>query len=119
MPGDVVDYVLAADLPESPANPPTILNITETAIALTLVEIPVIDNGGTAVTGYLVEIDDGLGGPAGVGSATTYRRVHDSLELTLIINNLQGGRTYRIRYAGRNKVFDSGNMFYIDSLKWS
>jgi hypothetical protein len=115
----VVDYVLAADLPESPANPPTILNITETAIALTLVSIPTADDGGSAVTGYLVDIDDGLGGPAGTGSPTTYRRVHDSLELTLIINNLHGGRTYRIRYAGRNQVYDSGNMFDIDSLKWS
>jgi hypothetical protein len=119
LPGDVVDYVLAADLPESPANPPSILNITETAISVSLATIPTASNGGSAVTSYLVEIDDGLGGPAGTGSPTTYIRVHDSLETTLIINGLHGGRTYRIRYAGRNLVYDAGNMFDIDSLKWS
>lgn len=60
--GDAVDYVLAADLPESPTNPPTVVLVTEVAITLTL-EV-VTSNGGSAVTGYLVEIDDGLGGYA-------------------------------------------------------
>ena len=36
--------------------------VTEVAITLTL-EV-VTSNGGSAVTGYLVEIDDGLGGYA-------------------------------------------------------
>lgn len=57
-----MDYVLAADLPESPPNPPTVVSKTEVAITLTLGVVTA--DGGSAVTGYLVEIDDGLGGYA-------------------------------------------------------
>jgi hypothetical protein len=119
-----VDYVLAADLPEAPPNPPTLVTKTETAISLTLPPLSASSNGGSAVSGYLVEIDDGLGGLDGAASAGGFRRVHDSLNtfttiLPLNIYNLIGGRTYSIRYAARNKVYDSGNMFGCDSLKWS
>lgn len=41
------------------------------------------------------------------------------METSLIINNLVGGKIYRIRYAARNAVYDSGNMFDCDSIKWS
>lgn len=112
--GDAVDYVLAADLPEAPLNPPSVTTFTETAISLTLEALDAARNGGSAVTGYLVEIDDGLGGSTGA-----FRRVHDSLAPTLIISNLAGGRTYNIRYSARNQVSDSGNMFGCDSLRWS
>jgi hypothetical protein len=44
--GDVVDYVLAADLPEAPVNPPTVVNITQNAITLTLEDVPEASNGG-------------------------------------------------------------------------
>jgi hypothetical protein len=117
--GDAVDYVLAADLPEAPLNPPTLVTVSETAVSLTLSGVSAPRNGGSAVTGYLVEIDDGLGGLNGTASASGYRRVHDAMTTSLIINNLIGGRTYSIRYAARNKVYDSGNMFGCDSLKWS
>lgn len=117
--GDAVDYVLAADLPEAPLNPPTLVTVSETAVSLTLAGVSAARNGGSAVTGYLVEIDDGLGGLNGTASASGFRRVHDALTTSLIINNLIGGRTYSIRYAARNKVYDSGNMFGCDSLKWS
>jgi hypothetical protein len=117
--GDVVDYVLAADLPEAPPNPPTANTITEVAVSLTLGALAAASNGGSTITGYLVEIDDGLGGPDGTASASGFRRVHDSMETSLIINNLIGGRTYNIRYAARNNVYDSGNMFGCDALKWS
>lgn len=112
MGGDAIDYVLAADLPEAPQNPPTVVEVTETAIHLTLGTLGAESNGGSAVTGYMVEINDGLGG-------TNYTRVHDSLTTSLIISNLRGGRTYKIRYAARNKVYDSGNLFACDYLKWS
>lgn len=110
---DVVDYVLAADLPEAPTNPPTVVTITEYAITLSLEELAPAEDGGSPVTGYLVQIDDGLGGGTG------FRLVHDSLTRSLIIGDLQGGRTYQIRYAARNKVYDSGNLFACDFLKWS
>jgi hypothetical protein len=62
---DVVDYVIAADLPEAPTNPPTIITITENAITITLEEITTANNGGSEITGYIVQIDDGLGGASG------------------------------------------------------
>jgi hypothetical protein len=65
--GDTVDYVLAADLPEAPKNPPNVVTITETAISLTLEAIAAPRDGGSPVTGYLVEIDDGLGGGSELG----------------------------------------------------
>ena len=122
--GDAVAYVLAADLPEAPLNPPTLVTVSETAVSLTLSGVGAARNGGSAVTGYLVEIDDGLGGlydanGLRTASASGYRRVHDAMTTSLIINNLIGGRTYSIRYAARNKVYDSGNMFGCDSLQWS
>jgi hypothetical protein len=74
-------------------------------------------NGGSQVTGYIVQIDDGNGGlNDGFKNART---VQDSLSLSLIIRNLEGGRTYKVRYAGRNVVYDRDNMFESDSLKWS
>lgn len=116
--GSVVDYVLAADLPEAPVNPPTINNITQTSITLTLAPVPDNSDGGSNVTGYLVQIDDGLA-PKNA-SAFNYRLVHDSMETNLIIiDGLVGGRNYKIRYAARNLVYDSGNMFACDYLKWS
>lgn len=78
---------------------------------LTLTAIPLADNGGSPVTGYIVMIDDGLGGP--------FTQVQDSLNTQLTISNLKSGRSYRVRYAGRNIVYDQNNMFDCDSLKWS
>lgn len=81
---------------------------------MTLETLDAARDGGAEVTGYLVEIDNGLGASPGA-----FRRVHDSLTTSLIISNLVGGRTYGLRYAARNLVYDSGNMFGCDSLKWS
>jgi titin len=103
--------VIAADLPEKPANPPTVTLITQTSISLLLVAIPSANNGGSPVTGYMVEIDDGLGG--------TFTQIHNSLTLILIVSNLKTGREYRIRYAGRNIVYDSNNMYECDSIHYS
>ena len=56
-------------------------------------------------------IDDGLGGD--------FTKVQDSLNLALTISNLKSGRSYRIKYAGRNIVYDQGNMFNCDSIRYS
>jgi hypothetical protein len=55
-------FVIAADMPEKPANPPTVTLVTQSSISLTLEAIPESSNGGSAVTGYIVELNDGLGG---------------------------------------------------------
>jgi hypothetical protein len=54
--------VIAADLPESPTNPPSVILITETSISITVDEIPESSNGGSPITGYIIQIDDGHGG---------------------------------------------------------
>ena len=35
-------------------NPPTVVTVTEYAITISLEELPLSNNGGSAVTGYLV-----------------------------------------------------------------
>ena len=55
-------FVIATDMPEKPANPPTVTLITQSSISLTLEPLPESSNGGSEVTGYIVEADDGLGG---------------------------------------------------------
>jgi hypothetical protein len=56
-------------------------------------------------------MDDGLGG--------AFQTVSDSLTTSLILSGLQPSRLYRIKYAGRNIIYDSGNMFQCDSLQFS
>ena len=75
---------------------------------MTLVELPTLKNGGSAVTGYIVQMDDGLGGE--------FVTVHDSLYLYLILSGLEESRFYRIKYAARNIIYDSGNIFECDQL---
>ena len=103
--------MIAADLPKPPANPPLVTLITETSISLTLQQLTPPNDSGSAVTGYIVEMDDGNGGDFTV--------VHDSLELTLILTGLTSGSTYRIRYAGRNIIYDADNMFECEILEYS
>lgn len=108
--GPITDeiFVIAADMPEKPENPPTITLVTQTSITLTLTELPVENNGGSPVTGYIVQMDDGLGG--------NFMTVHNSLYLDLILSGLESSRFYRIRYAARNIIYDSGNLFECDEL---
>jgi hypothetical protein len=54
--------VIASDLPDAPANPPNILTLTKTSVTILLDQIPLSSNGGSSITGYIVLIDDGLGG---------------------------------------------------------
>jgi hypothetical protein len=104
-------FVVAADMPSTPSTPPIQGLVTQTSISVTLNPLPESMNGGSEVTGYIVECDDGLGG--------SYEIVHDSLNLELIISGLHSSRFYRIRYAARNIVYDSANLFECDQLQWS
>lgn len=56
-------------------------------------------------------IDDGLGG--------SFTEIHNSLTTSLTISNLKSGRTYRLKYAGRNIVYDQNNMYDCDKLQFS
>lgn len=58
------------------------------------------------MTGYIIQIDDGLGG--------AFTTVQDSLDLILIISGLESSREYKVRYAARNIIYDSENMFECD-----
>lgn len=98
-------------MPLQPTNPPTITAVTQTSVSVTLTPIPLGDNGGSAVTGYILLIDDGLGG--------SFTQVQDSLSTSIIISNLKTGRSYRLKYAGHNVIYDQGNMFSCDSLQFS
>jgi pyruvate/2-oxoglutarate dehydrogenase complex dihydrolipoamide acyltransferase (E2) component len=64
-------FVIAADMPEAPQTTPTVTLVTQSSITLTLTELPEERNGGSTVTGYIVQMDDGLGGE--------FTTVHDSL----------------------------------------
>jgi hypothetical protein len=101
-------YVIAADMPQSPVNPPIVLEKTETSITLRIETIPDSADGGSLITGYIIMIDDGLGGE--------FTQVQDSLDTDVTVSNLRSGRTYRIRYAGRNIVYDQNNMYECDSI---
>lgn len=84
---------------------------TETSISIYLEPVEDAANGGSDVTGYIVQIDDGLGGD--------YLTVHDSLEQSLILTQLESGRLYNIRYAARNILYDQDNMYECDQLQFS
>lgn len=98
--------IIAADLPQTPTNPPIIVSKTTSSVTISLTTI-------ADVTGYIVMIDNGL------GDDDSFKIVSDSLLTSLTINGLIAGRTYRVKYAGRNKVYDSGNMFEGDELMFS
>jgi hypothetical protein len=103
--------VIAADMPSKPTQMPEATLVTQTSVNLKLEALPEEQNGGSAITGYLVEIDDGLGG--------AFELVHNSLNLELIVTQLEPSRHYRVRYAARNLIYDSGNMFECDQLQYS
>ena len=105
--------IIAADLPNKPANAPTITSYSTTSVTISLTTIPLASNGGSEITGYVVMIDNGL------GDDDSFEIISDSLQTSLTVNGLTAGRTYRVKYAGRNVVYDSGNMFDGDELLYS
>jgi len=105
--------VRAADLPNKPANPPTILSHGTTSVTLSFTAIPGGSDGGSAITGYILMMDNGL------GSDASYEVKSNSLLTSVTISNLIPGRTYRVKYTGRNIVYDSNNLFGGDKLLFS
>lgn len=101
--------VIAADTPVAPINPIDVTEVTKSYISLEITET--IEDGGSPITGYIIEMDDGLSGE--------FTQVHNSLVTIVTISNLQSSRNYRIRYAARNIVYDSNNMFECDKLHFS
>jgi hypothetical protein len=98
--------VIAADMPSKPTLMPEATLITQTSVTLKLNALPEEQNGGSPITGYIVEIDNGLG--------DAFEVVHNSMNLGLIITQLETSRHYRVRYAARNIIYDAGNMFECD-----
>jgi hypothetical protein len=47
-------FVIAADMPQKPTNPPIVTLVTQSSISITLEPVPTSRNGGSPVTGYLV-----------------------------------------------------------------
>ncbi len=105
--------IYAADLPNKPTNPPTISSFTTSSVTISLTTLPTANNGGSEITGYVVMIDNGL------GDDNSFEAKSDSLQTSITVNGLIAGRTYRVKYAGRNKVYDSNNMFEGDELLFS
>jgi hypothetical protein len=54
--------------------------VTPNSISLTLAPIPDANNGGSPITSYIVQMDDGLGGD--------FQTMSDSLTLNLIFSGL-------------------------------
>ena len=54
--GDISDSILvyAADLPAAPDTSPQVTLITQTSLSITIQEVPVLANGGSPITGYIV-----------------------------------------------------------------
>jgi hypothetical protein len=100
--------VIAADMPSTPSTSPIITLVTESSISVTLTALTTDKNGGSEITGYIVQMDDGLGGD--------FIEVHNSLALTFVLTQLEASRFYRIRYAARNILWDADNMYECDQL---
>lgn len=105
--------IVAANLPSKPSAAPAISSVGMTSATITMTAVSTSSNGGASVTGYILMIDNGLGDDG------SYVVKSDSLTLTISIGNLISGRTYRVKYAARNIVYDSNNLFGADSLQFS
>ena len=105
--------VIAATLPNKPTNPPTVVVHSATSVTVSLTPIPAGSNGGSAITGYIVMMDNGL------GDDSSFSIKSDSLQTSLTLTGLVVGRTYRVKYAGRNRVYDQNNMYKLDELLFS
>jgi hypothetical protein len=62
--------------------------------------LPVIDDGGSEILSYSLEIDDGQGG----NFNALYGDIEDTLTLAIVYKNVTRGKEYRVRYKARNAV---------------
>ena len=84
-----------------------------TSVTINLMPIPSGNNGGSIITGYILLLDNGLGDDG------SFVVKSDSLSITISIGNLIPGRTCIAKFAGRNTVYDSNNLFGGDALLFS
>ena len=84
-----------------------------TSVTINLTPIPTGNNGSSIITSYILLLDNGFGDDG------SFVVKSDSLSTTISIGNLIPGRTYIAKYAGRNTVYDSNNLFGWDALLFS
>lgn len=97
-----VQFVLA-ETPSQPTSPPSEV-ASETTDAMIVVTATALttENGGSSITGYEFQVDDGS-----YGDYTTIQGGSDSRTLSLKASITYGiikGKTYRVRYRGINSV---------------
>lgn len=98
-----VEYVLA-DVPDDPTVAPA-TDAVVTSKSKVKVDISVVaGDGGSPITSYSLEMDDGEGGDFNV----LYGESSNSLSTTYTTSDITKGLTYRFRYRVRNAVGWSG-----------
>ncbi len=50
--------IIASNLPQRPMNPPTVSTVTATSATITVDPLLPIQNGGSSITGYIIQIDN-------------------------------------------------------------
>lgn len=75
-------------------------------LELTLPELAASDNGGTAIVGYDMQVDDGRNGPYRfvLGGDRSANSLSTSVFLTAEKDGIERGLTYRVRYRAVNEI---------------
>ena len=100
-----VGYLLAS-IPNDPTSAPQSTEIgiiTSDSLSYMYIKITVQEvtaNGGSNITSYSIEADDGAGGVF----TALYGDIVDSLSLTYTMTNVTKGVTYRLRYRVKNAI---------------
>jgi len=50
--------IIASNLPLRPMNPPTVSSVTATSATITVDTLLPIQNGGSTITGYIIQLDN-------------------------------------------------------------
>lgn len=101
---DEVGYLLAS-APEDPTVAPTaIVSMATTSALIKISAAPITADGGSTITSYSIEVDDGQGGEYTALFGTS----SDSLSVIYTLRDVIEGLTYRIRYRSKNIIGWSG-----------
>lgn len=60
----------------------------------------IVDDGGSTILSYSLEIDDGQGGPL----QALYGEVVDTMTLSFLYKNVTRGLLYQVRYRAKNVI---------------
>ena len=97
-----VASILLAGVPQTPTDAPrkTSSESTSTTITVEYDAVDAANNGGSAVLGYSLEMDDGSGGDyvTLVGTSSDYLK----LKFSVSSAQVSKGGTYRFRYRAKN-----------------